>query len=289
MSSAPPRPDETRSAPRCAVVGIGLIGGSIALALGAAAWDRSGAVRERARRRGIRAVETLDEALDGAEIVVIAVSGRDTPDVLGSAAARAPGALFTDVASWKRGVVEAAEKLPPGVRYVAGHPMAGSTASGVEGADPGLFSGRPWLLVPTPRSDPASVETLARCVRTIGAVPLAVDPARHDSAMTWISHLPLIASAGLARSVCRGAGPDVGLLAGPGLLDSTRLAGTPLPLATELSLSSPDALAEALESLSRELSKVAALLRRGDRAALESFLQDAAAARADIANLRGTR
>ena len=142
--------------PRCAVVGTGLIGGSIALALGAKAWDRSGGVRDRARRRGVRASETLEEALEGAEIVVIAVSARETPDVLRAAAALAPGALFTDVASWKRGVVETAESLPPAIRYVAGHPMAGSTASGVEGADPALFTGRPWLVVPTPRSDAAS-------------------------------------------------------------------------------------------------------------------------------------
>jgi prephenate dehydrogenase len=269
--------------PRCAVVGTGLIGGSIALALGAAAWDRSGAVRERARARGVRAAETLEEALDGAEIVFVAVPARDTADVLRASAERVPGALFTDVASWKRGVVEMAEALPPGIRYIAGHPMAGSTASGVEGADPHMFAGRPWLLVPTPRSDPASIEALGRCVGSIGAVPLVIDQARHDFVMTWISHLPLIASAGLARAVCRAVGADVGLLAGPGLLDTTRLSGTPLGLATELALSSPDDLAEALEAFSRELSKVGALLRRGDRAALESFLQDAASARADIA------
>ncbi len=275
--------------PRSAVVGTGLIGGSIALALGAAAWDRSAGVRERARRRGVRASETLEEALHGAEIVVVAVSGRDTPDVLRAAAAHAPGALFTDIASWKHGVAEVAESLPPGIRYVAGHPMAGSTASGVEGADPGLFTGRPWLIVPTPRSDAASVETLSDCFRAIGAVPMVIDAARHDFVMTWISHLPLITSAGLARSVCRAVGADVGLLAGPGLIDTTRLAGTPLPLSTELSFASPEELAEALEALGHELSKVAALLRHGDRAALESFLQDAASARSDIAALRGTR
>ena len=271
------------SPPRYAVVGTGLIGGSIALAFGAAAWDRSGAVRERARARGVRAAQTLDEALDGAEIVLVAVPARDTADVLRAAAARAPGAIFTDVASWKRGVAEIAESLPREIRYVAGHPMAGSTASGVDGADTRVFAGRPWLFVPTPRSDPASIEALGRCVRSIGAVPMVIDQARHDFVMTWISHLPLIASAGLARSVCRGVGPDVGLLAGPGLLDATRLAGTPLALATELGLSSPEDLAGALETFSRELSKVAALLRRGDRAAFESFLQDAASARADIA------
>lgn len=268
---------------RAAVVGIGLIGGSVALALGATAWDRSAAVRERARRRGIRTVDTIEEALEGAELVVIAVSGRDTPDLLRAASERSPGALFTDVASSKVAACEAAKSLPDGVRYVAGHPMAGSTASGVEGSDASLFAGRPWLLVPTARSDAASVDELSSRLREIGAIPAVLDAERHDAAMTWISHLPLIASAALARTVCRELGADVGLLAGPGLLDTTRLAGTPLPLATELSFSRPEDLAGALESLSRELSKVAALLRRDDRAAFESFLQDAASARADIA------
>ncbi|HYK42278.1 MAG TPA: prephenate dehydrogenase/arogenate dehydrogenase family protein [Thermoanaerobaculia bacterium] len=273
--------------PRCAVVGTGLIGGSIALALGAAAWDRSLAVRERARARGIRVTDTLDEALEGAEIVLVAVPARETGDVLRAAAAQVPGAVFTDVASWKRGVIEMSESLPPGIRYVAGHPMAGSTASGVEGADPRMFAGRPWLFVPTPRSDTASIEALGGCVRSFGAVPMVIDHARHDFVMIWISHLPLLASAGLARSVCRAVGSDVGLLAGPGLIDTTRLAGTPLSLSAELALSSPEDLADALETFSRELSKVAALLRNGDRAALESFLQDASSARADIARTVG--
>jgi prephenate dehydrogenase len=267
---------------RCAVIGTGLIGGSIALALRATAWDRSAAARERARARGVTVAETLDAALEGAEVVFIALSARDTPEALHAACAIAPGAVFTDVASWKRRVREMAETLPPAVRYVSGHPMAGSTASDAAGSDPGLFAGRPWLLVPTGRTDPDSMETVAQCVREAGALPVVIDPERHDFAMTWISHLPLIASAGLARSVCRAVGTEAGSLAGPGLLDTTRLAGTPLPLATELSLSSPEDLAEALETLARELSRVAALLRRGDRAALESFLQDANSARADI-------
>ena len=275
--------------PRSAVIGTGLIGGSIALALRAPAWDRSASVRERARARGITVADSMEETMQGAAVVFVALSARETPEVLHAASGIAPGAVFTDAASWKRGVREMAETLPPGVRYVSGHPMAGSTASGVEGSDPALFAGRPWLLVPTSRTDAPSLDLVARSVAEAGAIPVVIEPERHDFAMTWISHLPLIASAGLARSVCRAVGAEVGSLAGPGLLDTTRLAGTPLPLGKELSLASPEELAEALETLSRELSRVAALLRLGDRAALESFLQDAAAARADIANAAGGR
>ena len=275
--------------PRSAVIGTGLIGGSIALALRAPAWDRSASVRERARARGITVADSMEETMQGAAVVFVALSARETPEVLHAASAIAPGAVFTDAASWKRGVREMAETLPRGVRYVSGHPMAGSTASGVEGSDPALFAGRPWLLVPTSRTDAHSLELVARCVAEAGAIPVVIEPERHDFAMTWISHLPLIASACLARSVCRAVGAEVGSLAGPGLLDTTRLAGTPLPLGKELSLASPEDLAEALETLSRELSRVAALLRLGDRAALESFLQDANAARADIANAAGGR
>jgi prephenate dehydrogenase len=161
--------------------------------------------------------------------------------------------------------------------------MATGPVAGVEGASASLFSGRPWLLVPTSRSDAAAMDALEGHVRTMGARPLVVGAERHDAAMTWVSHLPLAVAAALARVVCREVGADVASLAGPGLLDTTRLAGTPLPLALELCLSDPVRLAAAVEEVSRELADVAALLKREHRTGFESFLHDAAHARADIA------
>jgi prephenate dehydrogenase len=267
---------------RFAVIGIGLIGGSAALAFRARAWDRDEDVRAKARGRGIDVAESLEHALDGAELVMAAVSTREAAGVLKWAAARAPRALFTDVASLKRPAAEIAAVLPAGVRYVAGHPMAGGPVPGVQGASATLFAGRPWLLVPTSRSDAASVETLAELVRTIGAIPTVVDAKRHDAVMAWISHLPIAAAAALARVAAREVGADIGAFAGPGLTDTTRLAGTRLPLALELWMSDPPRLAAAVEAVARELSELAGLLRQNDRAVIESFLTEAARARETI-------
>jgi prephenate dehydrogenase len=98
-----------------------------------------------------------------------------------------------------------------------------------------------------------------------------LDADRHDRAMTWISHLPLAVSSALARAAGPGAGADLAALAGPGLLDTTRLAGQPLPLVLELALADPEALAAAIESVRAELGGLSAALRRGDEAAAEEF------------------
>jgi prephenate dehydrogenase len=266
---------------RAAVVGIGLIGGSVALGLRARAFDRDEVVRKAARRRGIDVAESLPEALDGADLIVAAVATLDTPAVLQEAAARAPAALLTDVASLKRPAADLAAGLPPGVRYVGGHPMAGGSPPGLDGARATLFAGRPWLIVPTQRSDASSIERVSAEARRLGALPVLVEAERHDALMAWISHLPLAVAASLARAVARAA-PEAGAFAGPGLLDTTRLAGARLDLALELWSSDPLRLAAAVDSVAGNLTELAALLRGGDRSALEAFLLEAARARETI-------
>jgi prephenate dehydrogenase len=264
---------------RAAVVGLGLIGGSTAMALQARGYDRAAATRARARERGIDAVESLSEALSGAEVVVIAVSTEETPALLVQAAAAVPSALLTDVASLKRPIAAAAATLPATTRFVAGHPMAGSKTPGIEGARPDLFRGRPWLVVPTERSGVRDIESIQELARGMGADPAIVEPERHDALMTWVSHLPLAVSSALARSVSSGAGAGIQRYAGSGLLDATRLADTPAGLARELALADPEALSAAIEAVRAELEDLAATLRAGDAATLEEFFEKAARAR----------
>ena len=128
---------------RAAVVGLGLIGGSVALGAGARGWDRDAAVRERARRRGIDAADSLAEAVAGAGLVVAAVPTSETAALLREIAALAPGAILTDCASLKTPVADAAGTLPVDTRFVAGHPMAGGRGRGVEGADRRNLPGSP--------------------------------------------------------------------------------------------------------------------------------------------------
>lgn len=269
-----------------AVVGLGLIGGSLALALGARGFDSDPAVRARARARGIDVADTLGEAVRGSTVAVAAVPTDATPEVLHALAAAERRGVLTDVASVKAPVLRAAAELPEGVRLVSGHPMAGSTARGIEAADPHLFRDRTWLLVPTARSDAEAMSLVGDLVRAAGARPLVVSGARHDALMTWVSHLPLAVAAALARTAARRAGAGLEDAAGPGFVDATRLAATPRALALELALADPDALADALDTLREELAAYAGALRAHDRDALSTLLEDAAAARRQLDAIR---
>jgi prephenate dehydrogenase len=266
---------------RVAVVGLGLIGGSAALAFGAAGFDRDPDVRARARSRGIAVADTLAEAVrgTGADIVVTAVPTAPTPGLLAEIAALAPEALLTDTASLKAPIVQAADRLPGGVRFVAGHPMAGSRREGVEAADAGLFRGRPWVLVSTARSTPADVAQLAELVRGIGARPVELAAEKHDRLMTWVSHLPHAVAASLARAAAPATRTELTSLAGPGFLDTTRIAGRRRELALELALADPEALAGAIDAVREELARLASALRAGDADAVGRLCDEAAAIR----------
>lgn len=264
---------------RVAVVGLGLIGGSAALALRARGYDADPEARARARNRGIEALDTLAEALSGAEIILTAVPTAATPQLLRDVSSQSPAAILTDTASLKVPIVQAASSLPPEARFVAGHPMAGSRRSGVEAATPELFRGRPWILTRTARTDEAAFAAVAGLVRDVGARVVPLDAERHDGLMTWLSHAPLAVAAALARAAEESAGPGLGELAGPGFLGTTRVAAQPHALALELALADPRALADAIDRIQGELGALSAALRRGDAAAVADYLERAGALR----------
>jgi prephenate dehydrogenase len=267
---------------RIAVAGLGLIGGSLALALGARGWDRDSEARRRARERGIDAEESLEAALADADFVFLAVSTAETPALLAEAAAARPGALFSDCASLKVPVLHAAAMLPASARFVGGHPMASSRTLGLAGADAGLFQDRPWALVPTARTDERALASVGDLVTAIGAVPVVLDADTHDAAMTRVSHLPHAVSAALAAAAARNASPAVSRLAGPGLFDATRLAEAPMDLLLELALADPRGLADALGDVAQELASLAEALRRPDKPSILAFFKRAAAARKSL-------
>lgn len=264
---------------RTAVVGLGLIGGSFALAAGARGYDRDPAVRAGARARGIDTVDSLEAAVAGAGIVVTAVPTAPTPELLRALSAIAPDAVLTDTASLKKPIVEAAATLGTGTRFVGGHPMAGARRRGIEAAAAEIFRGRPWALVRTARSDDNSMAAVSDLVRSIGARPIVLDAERHDRLMSWVSHLPHAVASALAQAAGAAAGDDLARLAGPGLLDTTRLAGQPVALAMELALADPDALAAAIDAVSAELGKLSTALRAGDADTVRALFEDAEAIR----------
>ena len=260
---------------RVAVVGLGLIGGSVALAFEARGYDRNRAARDAARRVGIDACDSLADALEGTDVVFASVSTAETPELMVEISAAAPSAVLTDTASLKRSIVEAARELPTGVRFVAGHPMAGSHRRGVEFASAELFQGRPWALCRTVRTDDEAFARIAGLVRTIRARPVPMDAEAHDRLMTWVSHLPLAVASALTGAAFDGAGDGLAEVAGPGLLDSTRVASQPAALALELAMADPARLADAIDAVGGRLRGLAEALRRGDEAAVRAFFEEA--------------
>ncbi len=267
---------------RVAVVGLGLIGGSIALAYGARGYDRNRPARDAARRIGIDARESMAEALEGADVVFAAVSTAETPPALVEISAAAPNALLTDTASLKRPIVEAAHELRASARFVAGHPMAGSHRRGVEFASAELFHGRPWALCRTARTDDEAFARIAALVRTIRARPVPIDAEAHDRLMTWVSHLPLAVASALTETSFAAAGDGLVEVAGPGFLDTTRVASQPAALAIELATANPVRLAEAIEDVGGRLNRLADALRRGDEAAVRKFFEQSSERRSAL-------
>ena len=267
---------------RAAVVGLGLLGGSVALGARAGGYDQDASVRERARRRGIETADTLADAVAGADLVVTAVPTADTPALLRELAALAPDAVLTDCASLKRPIVAAAHTLRAGARFVAGHPMAGARGHGVDAASGEIFRGRPWAVVRTARSDDDAVAAVWGFAVSLGARPVLLDAEQHDRAMTWISHLPQAVASALARAAGQSGGASLRDLAGPGLLDTTRLAGQPVALALELAEADPEALAGALDAVAAELEGLSRALRKGDAEAVRALFEEAAAIRASL-------
>ncbi|MBI3522803.1 MAG: prephenate dehydrogenase/arogenate dehydrogenase family protein [Chloroflexi bacterium] len=243
---------------RVAIVGLGLIGGSLALALrgghDVAGFDNDPATRARAGSAGIRVVDSLD-GLGSADATVVATPLSAVIPTLDALTTRPDAGVLIDTGSLKRDVAAYAEKSPQNARIVGGHPMAGTTSSGFGGADPDLFRGRPFLLVPTARSDDGSMSVAGALARAVGAEPTVCSAAVHDRTVAMLSAVPLAVALALAKS-----GADVAAFAGPGFRDATRLAATPPELTRALLGGNRDEVKAALRKFRSALDEVEAEL-----------------------------
>jgi prephenate dehydrogenase len=239
---------------RVAIIGLGLIGGSIGLALHKATaaqevtgYDLGRGVTDQARKLGAIDVPyaALADAVRGAELVVLATPIGAMRSLLQNiASAVTPGAVVTDVASTKTQIISWAEEfLPAQVAFVGGHPMTGKEQSGVEAADATLFQGRIYCLTPTQRTRPSAINKVSTFVEALGARVRFLEPAEHDGQVAGVSHLPFIASIALMKAVGEGAAwGDASLLAANGFRDMTRLAAGSPEMYRDICLTNHDAL-----------------------------------------------
>ncbi|MEO8967488.1 MAG: prephenate dehydrogenase/arogenate dehydrogenase family protein [Solirubrobacteraceae bacterium] len=268
---------------RIAVIGVGLIGGSVALAArqrtGAAVTgaDASADALAQALDRGAidHAADSLAEAVSDAEAVFIAAPVGALPELVGAALAAAPDdCVVTDVGSTKRAVV-AAHSDP---RFVGGHPLAGAENAGVEHARADLFEGATWYLTPGAGTSGILYERLHRLLHALGAQPVAIDAQTHDQILAAVSHLPHVLANVLVSQAAGtlSAGGERLPATGPSFRDATRVAGAPSAIWTDIYLSNRDALTTELDAAIAQLSTVRAALVAGDADAITAW-NDAAA------------
>ncbi|HEV2131793.1 MAG TPA: prephenate dehydrogenase/arogenate dehydrogenase family protein, partial [Longimicrobiaceae bacterium] len=262
-----------------AVVGLGLIGGSLARELAARgvrvlAHDRDTAALQAALEEGV-VHASLGESLEGvgeADLLVIAVPVDAAPAVLSIVRSQLGSVrLVTDVGSTKQAVVRAAEALGIGERFVGSHPLAGDHRSGWSASRPGLFRDARVYLCPTPTTGEAALELARQLWTGLGAEPELLDAQAHDQRLAWTSHLPQAASTALAQALAAAGIAPCDL--GPGGRDVTRLAGSSPEMWTGIALENAAALSGATEALEERLRELRAALRRGDEQAVHRFFE----------------
>jgi cyclohexadieny/prephenate dehydrogenase len=281
VTAAPPRFE------RIAVLGLGLLGGSLAwaarergLAGEVIGCGRRPEPLRRARDRGLVDRVSLDpaEAVAGADLVVLASPvGSMGPLVAKAGPGLAPGALLTDVGSVKSLLADTIPGLlPPGIRYVGSHPMAGSHEKGPDHARPDLFERSVCIVTPVPGDPPAAVERIEAFWQALGARVVRRDPAGHDREVAWMSHLPHVLAFAFARAL--GEAPagarDV---AGPGFRDFTRIARSDAELWADILVANAKAVAGPLARVAAEMEEIARGLEAGDVDALERWIAEARA------------
>ncbi|MDQ2629450.1 MAG: prephenate dehydrogenase/arogenate dehydrogenase family protein [Actinomycetota bacterium] len=264
---------------KIAVLGVGLIGGSIGLAARrrleaeVVGWGRSPERLQRAVELGAidRGAGSVAEACEGADLVFCAGPVAVLPDQARQAlAASGPETAVTDVGSTKGELVEA---VGGDERFIGGHPLAGAETAGVENARADLFEGARWYLTPTERSSGLLYDRLQRAVAALGARPQAIDPQGHDRLMAAVSHLPHVLANVLAseaaESLTQGTDrlPDVG----PSFRDATRVAGSNPVVWADIFASNREAVAASVDSVAERLREAAELIRAGDREALATW------------------
>jgi len=253
---------------RVTILGTGLIGGSFGLAVRKhfpdvylAGWDKETVLQQAEAAGAIhKGISDLSRALGGADLVYLALPVGLTLELLPEIARRAePHALVTDACSTKRAVCQAAAKHFRGSdRFLGGHPMAGKEVAGVAGADAGLFRGATYVLIGErgeEREDDPRVEGFAAVVAGLGARPVWLDAETHDWAVAIISHLPQLVSVALARVVSDET-DETGMpvvLAGHGLRDALRLAGSPYQIWRDIGLTNTDNIARALDRVAQAI------------------------------------
>ena len=266
---------------KVAIIGVGLIGASLALALkeSALADTVTGVGRtlenlETALRIGAVDDFTRDiaEGVEGAELVIVAVPvGRIPSAVLEAAAALGPGAIITDVGSVKGSVIDAVDEgLPDGINFIPAHPIAGTEHQGASAAFSTLFKGRLCILTPTVKTDSEALEKVRSMWERVGSRVISMDASRHDSVLSAVSHLPHMIAYTLVNTVAGSDGEELDILgfSAGGFKDFTRIASSSPEMWADICSANSAPIVEMINSFLKRLERLKHLIKADDRAAV---------------------
>ena len=267
---------------KVAVLGVGLIGGSIGLAArqrldaDVTGFDAETENLERAAELGAinRACASIESAVADAELIFCAAPVSALPGLARTAlAASGPQAVVTDVGSTKRDLAASLRGESGHERFIGGHPLAGTETAGVEGAGADLFEGARWYLTPTEDSGGVFYDRLQRAVADLGARPQAIDAGAHDRLMATVSHLPHVLANALVAEAAEELAKDSERLpaVGPSFRDATRVAGANPAIWTDIFAANSEALADAIERLVERLTQTISVLRAGETAEIAAW------------------
>ena len=272
---------------RVCIVGLGLMGGSLGLALRAGracrtviGADSNAEVCQQAVALGIvdTALHDAAAAARQADIVVLAAPVRAIISLVGALGPLlSPGSVLMDLGSTKAAIVQAMDRLPEYVQVVGGHPMCGKERAGITAADAGLFQGAVFCLTPLPRTSPATESLAGELVRAIGAHPLVIESERHDRLVAAVSHLPYLVSSALVTAARKTASDDTltWRLAASGFRDTSRLAGSDVAMMLDVLLTNRQDVSSLARDAADTLTALASAIECGDEEKLRSVLSAA--------------
>lgn len=282
------------------VVGLGLMGGSIALALRGMAEvitgvDVNPATREYAVANGIvdQASDNLQASVADADVVILAAPVQVILEMLHQriGSYMRSNTFLIDIGSTKQDINRVMSDLPIGIHAVGGHPMTGKEDSGIQASDSALYVGRPFVLCANRRTTPSARLRALSLVEALGAVPIEMDAERHDRVVAAISHLPYLLSAALVATVAREGQTDdaVWRLAAGGFRDMSRLAGSDVRMMGDILSTNTQAVATLLAMFRMQLAQLEAMLISRDEEHLAEALQPIRDARWDWAERFGVK
>lgn len=264
---------------KISIIGLGLIGGSIAQGLKnkheMSVLDPDLNSLEAAKKIGFKVLENIDEALES-ELIIVAAPTSVSEEILKELSNKKFKNFVSDICSVKASLQEVSKDL----NYVGTHPMAGSTKAGFTNANSEIFKNAPWAVSVTPNTNNQALIAIVSIINELGAFVVPVDPIEHDESVVLSSHLAHVVASAYAKSVGESEFAQLAqLLAGGSFRDLTRVTTSPAERTAEIVWPNRKSLSKVVENLSENLAKLQNLLEQGSQADIEKYLQSASSLR----------